>query len=158
MGSPFRVGPGHVNHSLRIPCPRCGGVDGYIDTRNGQDCVFCINDGWFSHNAPKHETGRTVRPLRTRPDIKPNQRTRILDRDNGTCILCHRTNLDLDVGHLVSIDEGRMLGMTDAELYDDENLAAMCGPCNSGYGTLTVNPRIIYAAIRARIQRRGGAA
>jgi hypothetical protein len=143
---------------MRASCPTCEGLDGYIETRNGQDCVFCANCSRWCYNAPKHETGRAIRPLRTRPDIKPNQRARILDRDNGTCILCHRANIDLDVGHLISIDEGRALGMTDLELYHDDNLAAMCGPCNSGYGAISVNPRLLVATIRARIQRRGDVA
>ena len=60
----------------------------------------------------------------------------------------------LDVGHLVSVEDGRSLGMTDEELYDDENLAAMCSPCNSGYGRNSVSPRLMAALIRARIQRR----
>lgn len=138
---------------MRSPCSRCGVVEGYVETRGGQDCVFCNDCGKHNYNAPKTETGREVRTLRTRPDIKPGQRTRVLDRDNGTCILCHTTKRDLDVGHLVSVDEGRALGMTDAELFSDDNLAAMCSPCNSGYSSTSANPRVIAAAIRARIKR-----
>jgi 5-methylcytosine-specific restriction endonuclease McrA len=143
---------------MRAPCIGCGGSAGRIETRSGQDCVFCLTCGQWSYNAPKQETGREVRRLRTRPDIKPNQRARILDRDLGCCILCHRTDLDLDVGHIVSVQEGRELGLTDVELYDDENLAAMCAACNSGYGAASINPRLLVATIRARIARRGGVA
>lgn len=82
----------------------------------------------------------------------------MLDRDGACCVICHRDNVPLEVGHLVSLDDGKKLGLTDAELSDDENLAAMCAPCNSGYSAQTVNPKIIVAAMRARIARRGGAA
>jgi len=139
--------------AMRAPCG-CGSVTGRTETRNGQDCVFCASCGRFQYNRPRDESGRDIRRLRTRPDLKPSQRARVLDRDSGCCVLCHRADLPLDVGHLVSVDDGRKLGMTDAELFDDENLAAMCAVCNSGYSERSVSPRIFAALIRARIGRR----
>lgn len=138
---------------MRDPCKYCTHPTGRIETRNGQDCVLCLACGRHNYNAPRTETGREIRTLRTRPNIKPSQRARILDRDGGRCIICHTTERSLDVGHLVSVDDGKTLGMTDAELYSDENLAAMCAPCNSGYGSLSVSPRIVAALIRARVAR-----
>lgn len=138
----------------QIPCRKCGSEATRIEPQNGQDCVWCLTCGQFSHNAPKHETGRAVRSLRTRPDIKPSQRARVLDRDNGACIICHRADISLDVGHIVSVTEGRSLGMTDAQLFDDENLAAMCTPCNSGFNAVSINPRLFASLVIARIQRR----
>lgn len=142
-----------VGFGMRSACSQCSCWSGRIETRNGQDCVFCEECGKFQYNAPKTETGREVRRLRTRPDIKPSQRARVLDRDNGQCIICHSTNRALDVGHLVSVDEGRALGMNDGDLFSDDNLAAMCAPCNSGYGSISVSPRIVAALIRAARQR-----
>jgi 5-methylcytosine-specific restriction endonuclease McrA len=139
---------------MRTPCS-CGETIGIINTKNGQDCVYCKRCHTYAgYNAPKYETGRAVRPLRTRPDIKTSQRTRVLDRDNGACIICHRTDVWLDVGHIVSVAEGRQLGLTDAQLFDDENLAAMCQPCNSGFSAVSINPRLFASLVIARINRR----
>lgn len=143
---------------LRQPCRLCQSTDGRTVTKGGQDVVYCAHCGCHAgYNAPKSETGRAPRSLRTRPDIKPSQRSRILDRDGGRCCICHHANRDLDIAHLVSVDDGRTLGMTEAELYDDENLVAMCAPCNSGYGSMSVSPRVLLMLIRARIARRGAA-
>jgi len=138
---------------MRSAC-QCGSSEGRVETRNSQDCVFCAGCGRFQYNAPKVETGRAVRSLRTRPDIKPSQRSRIIDRDSGRCVICHHADRNLEVGHLISVDDGKRLGMTEAELYDDENLAAMCSPCNSGYGSMSISPRTMLMLIRARIWRR----
>jgi 5-methylcytosine-specific restriction endonuclease McrA len=143
---------------MRAPCVKCGHTEGHIETRNGQDVVRCAACDRYQYCAPRTETGREARNHRTRPDIKPSQRARVLDRDGGRCIICHATERALDVGHLVSVDDGRNLGMTETEIFSDDNLAAMCAPCNSGYGTLSINPRIIVAAINARAKRRHGGA
>jgi len=140
--------------TMRAPCATCSATAGRTETRSGQDCVFCAGCGRWQYNRPRAESGRDVRSLRTRPDIKPSKRARILDRDAGCCIICHRDDLNLDVGHLISVDDGRQLGMTDPELFDDENLAAMCAACNSGYSATSVSPRILVGLIRARISRR----
>lgn len=141
---------------MRAPCRfGCDTTSGYIATRNGQDCVYCTTCHRHQYNAPKDETGRGVRTLRTREDIPAAQRARILDRDNGTCIICHRGDAALDTGHLISVADGRTFDMTDDELYDDENLAAMCTTCNSGYGRRSVSPRLLLAALYARTTRDG---
>lgn len=80
---------------MRSSCRECGGELGRIDTRGGQDVVFCAGCGkWAGYNASKAETGREVRSLRTRGRIKPKQRARILERDNATCVLCHRADVE----------------------------------------------------------------
>lgn len=135
---------------MREAC-RCGNETGRIETKSGQDCVYCLSCGRHCYNAPRAETGREVRRLRTRPDIKPGQRARILERDNATCALCHRADLPLDVGHLISVDAGKKLGLDESELYDDENLAAMCQVCNSGLSKTPVSLRFMAALLRARL-------
>lgn len=143
---------------MRSACQACGNETGRIDIRNGQDVVFCAGCGkWAGYNASKVETGREVRSLRTRSRIKPKQRARILERDNATCVLCHRTDVALDVGHLISIDAGRRGGLDDALLDDDENLAAMCAACNSGLGARPVSLRFAVALLRARVATREAA-
>lgn len=145
---------------MRAPCPGCGHSEGRIETRSGQDCVFCDWCGRWCYNAPRVETGREPRSLRTRPDIKPSVRARILLRDNAICVICHRTDVALDVGHLISVKDGTTAGMSETDLYSDENLAAMCAPCNSGLSAETIPLRLLVAALHARLanQRQGGAA
>lgn len=135
---------------MRAPCSRCGGTNGTITTSGGQDTVRCADYGHYCYNAPRSETGRERRSLRTRPTIRPSQRSRILVRDNGTCILCHRSDLPLELGHLVSVHDGHLIGMSDADLASDENLAAMCAPCNAGWGKQSLPPHLVAAAIWAR--------
>lgn len=140
---------------MRAPCKHCGCTDGYIVTKGGQDTVWCAACDRHCYNAPCSETGRETRTLRTRPSIRPSQRARILMRDNWACIMCHRTDVDLDAGHLVSDHDGRLIGMSEAALLSDDNLAAMCASCNSGWSDQTVPPRLVAAAIMARQNRIG---
>ncbi len=138
---------------MREPCQSCGCLEGTIITKNGQDVVRCADCRAYCYCAPRTETGREPRSLRTRPTVRPGQRARILMLDNSTCVLCHRNDLPLDVGHFVSVHDGREMGLTDAALNSDENLAAMCSPCNSGVGSETLPLRIVVAVLRARTTR-----
>ena len=138
---------------MRSPCLRCGGNDGIIATKQGQDTVRCADCHQFCYNAPRSETGRDRRSLRTRQTIRPSQRARLLVRDNGACVLCHRSDADLEVGHLISVRDGQMLGMSDGELASDDNLAAMCAACNSGLSSESLPPRLLAAALWARSKR-----
>ncbi len=65
-------------------------------------------------------------------------------------MLCHRRGVSLEVGHLISVRDGLRLGLSDAYLFSDENLAAMCASCNSGLGSASVPLRFLVAALRAR--------
>ena len=137
------------SHPLRKPCASCCGTSGRIQTRNGQDCVFCLC-GRFQYNAPKTETGREVRCVSaTRGGIKPRQRSRILNRATGRCEICGAKG-DLHVGHLLSVDQGTAQGVEPAELNCDENLACMCSECNLGLGNETIPLRLATAIIHAR--------
>jgi hypothetical protein len=138
---------------MREPCPACDCLEGTLITKNGQDVMLCGDCRVYCYNAPRTETGREPRSLRTRPTIRPGQRARILMLDNSTCVLCHRNDLPLDIGHLVSVHDGREMSLTDAELNSDENLAAMCSPCNSGVGRERLPLRIVVAVLRARAAR-----
>jgi 5-methylcytosine-specific restriction endonuclease McrA len=135
---------------LREPCRSCGGSEGTITTVNGQDTVRCAECSRHAYNAPRIATGREQRSLRTRPDIKPSQRARIFMRDGSACVICHAGDTQLDVGHLIDVKSGRAEGLTDLELFDDENLAVMCAPCNSGLGD---QPLPLKLAIRILVIR-----
>jgi 5-methylcytosine-specific restriction endonuclease McrA len=136
---------------MRKPC-KCGEVVGRIETRNGQDCVFCIACNRHQYNAPKTETGRAPRTVTTvHNGIKPGQRARVLERDSGRCVLCGSRN-DLHVGHLLSVNEGVKQGLAEAEINDDENLAAMCAECNLGLADRPVPLRLAMALLVARMK------
>lgn len=141
-------------YPMREPCKSCGHTVGKLKEVNGQDTVRCGRCNRHCYNAPRVETGRKVRSISERPDIKPSQRSRILERDNRSCIVCHQpaaADRRLVIAHLISVKEGRDMGMTDKELFDDENLAAMCEECNAGIGPRTINTRMMYQVLRVRM-------
>ena len=115
-----------ADHQMRAGCPECGSTAGTISPINGQDVVRCAQCGRYCYNAPRTETGRPPRSLRARPQIPPSQSRRIFVRDRRTCLLCGRHDRPLVIGHIISVREGRAYGLSDAELYHDENLTAMC--------------------------------
>jgi hypothetical protein len=147
--------PGPQTILLRNPCP-CGCIDGLIITKNGQDTVWCAQcDRYAGYNAPRTETGRPRRSLRTRPDISPSQRARIILRDGCACVLCHGRK-DLVIGHAVSLRDGYADGLTDKLLYSDNNLVAMCAECNAGQGGDSIPPHRLLLILSLRAQRQGG--
>ena len=137
-------------HTLRQACIYCGSIQGRIATKNGQDMVSCVCGRW-QYNAPKTETGRRPRTATAIHDmIKPSQRARILMRATGRCELCGSRE-NLHVGHLLSAEAVLLLGMTEAQLNDDENLCAMCEACNLGVGKEPVPARWLMALVLTRI-------
>ncbi|WP_136623008.1 HNH endonuclease [Mycobacterium pseudokansasii] len=70
-------------------------------------------------------------------------------RDNFACVMCHRSDVPREVGHLVSVHDGHVAGLSDADLTSDENLATMCAECNSGLSKRSLPPHLIAAAIWA---------
>jgi hypothetical protein len=54
----------------------------------------------------------------------------------------------LELGHIISVHEGRAHGLTDAELFHDDNLVAMCSQCNSGQGSATMPLPFLVAVLR----------
>jgi hypothetical protein len=119
---------------LREECRYCGGRFGNIITVSSQDTVRCCGCQKYLYNAARTETGRPRQSLRTRPNVSPNQRARILLADISRCVICKRTDVPLEIGHMISVRDGRRQGLSDAELYSDENLCGMCAQCNSGLG------------------------
>jgi 5-methylcytosine-specific restriction endonuclease McrA len=145
---------GHM--TMRAPCPRCSSHRGAVTTKNGQDTVRCADCDRYCYNAPRTETNRPRRSLRTRPTIRPSQRARVLLRDNMVCVLCHRHDVPLDVAHIVSVRDGLELGLSDAILYSDDNLVAMCASCNSGLSSHTIPAHrlLLIFALRSQQFRR----
>lgn len=138
---------------MRAPCPACGWGEGYVTETNGQDVIRCCRCNRWVYNRPKAESGKPQRTVRTRPEIKPSTKARILERDNYTCVMCHAVDKPLHVGHLLSVDEGKRVGASEAELFADENLAAMCEECNLGQSAATISLRLMYQILQARNRR-----
>lgn len=152
-----RVGmnqPVPVTHHLREPCRHCLSEVGRIIERGYQDCVYCAGCEAFQYNAPRAETGKPVRNVKTREGISPSQRARILViRANSRCETCGTSDRELHVAHLLSLDAGLAQGFTEDELNDDENLCAMCDACNLGMGKNPVPLRLMVALLMARVRR-----
>lgn len=133
---------------MRAACIECHGTEGYRTDSNGQAVIRCVVCDRYAYNAPKVELGEEQRRVRTRPEIKPSLKARILNRDRNTCVVCHADDKPLHVGHMISVKDGREMGMTDDELYDEHNLAAMCEECNLGLSaspiTLALQRRLFY--------------
>lgn len=135
---------------LRSRCT-CGSTRGRVLwDRSGQDVVRCSACDEFAYNAPRVETGRPRRSVRTRPDISPGQRARILERAGGACELCHHRDRPLHVGHLLSVEDGLVLAVPKWLLRDDENLAAICAEENLGQGRRSAKVLLLAALLRAR--------
>lgn len=139
-----------AGHILRNPCSQCASEIGFITPTNGQDVVKCARCERFQYNAPRKETGKPQRSVRTRPTIKPSQRARIVERANRHCERCGSDGI-LHVGHILSVEDGKQAGLSEAEVNDDENLIAECEECNLGHGDLTLPLRLAVAIVRARI-------
>lgn len=144
-----------VTFPLRAPC-KCGNARGRIETKGGQDCVYCLSCGKHQYNAPRTETGRAVRTVTTvHNGIKPNVRSRILERDGFRCIACGKTgeHCTLHIGHIISVKDGLANQLTEFELNSDENLATLCDECNLGIGDSTMSMRFIMNALRIRYKK-----
>jgi len=146
-GADTKAGRGTMNEPLemRQHCNNCLNDTGYMEERNGQDVVRCYQCDAYAYCAPRTETGRGKRIVSTRPTIKPKRRARILDRDNGLCVVCGTTAAH--IGHLLSVKDGETVGADDALIWSDENLAAMCEECNLGFGSRTPSPQLVYRVV-----------
>jgi 5-methylcytosine-specific restriction endonuclease McrA len=148
-------------YTMREPCRWClrDGKTvhvGHVRESNGQDVVRCAECRRQCYNAPRSETGRPQRSIKSRPDLKPGQRERILALHGSRCFHCGRTPSDgviLHIAHVLSVKEGRAQGATDEELWDDSNLYPACEECNLAMGSKSLEPILNLRLIRARLQR-----
>lgn len=140
---------------MRKPCRCCLCDEGRISTAGGQDRVYCVGCGQWQYNAPKTETGRATRSLKTTHElIKPSLRWRIIERAGGVCEACKRSpagSEGLQVGHVVSVEDGHKYGLTDMQINSEENLIAQCAECNSGASSRTIPIWMLIAIVKARV-------
>lgn len=124
---------------MRKPCVSC----------DHERCASCDR---HCYNAPRTETGRAKRTVSTiHNGIRPKLRARVLELCGGRCLFCAARGVPLHVGHMISVAAGLRFGLTDAEINDEENLAAMCEECNLGQGEKPVSLRLVIAILRANI-------
>ena len=135
------------HHRMRAAC-RCGSNDGVIATVNGQDTVRCAKCNRYCYNAPRTETNRPRRTVRSRPQVSASQHQRIFVRDRRECFICGRRGGDLHLGHIISLRVGQLMGMTDRELFHDENLVVLCAEHNLGQGSDTLPLPFVVAMLR----------
>jgi hypothetical protein len=141
-----------MTYTMRAPCRYCGGVNGELRARGGQNCVFCLDCDRLAYNAPKSETGEEPRRVDgLREGISAKQRVRILIRAGWRCELCGFAGL-LHVSHLLSVKEGTELGLSAAIINSDHNLAALCEADNLGLGSDSVSTTLFVALLKRHLR------
>ncbi|GMU51014.1 MAG: hypothetical protein AMXMBFR33_01600 [Candidatus Xenobia bacterium] len=139
--------------TMRSPC--CSQDQGYIVTKSGQDCVYCVVCHKHQYNAPKHETGCGPRKVSKRDALKPSQRWPVIERAHGRCETCGKRPTDeegLDVGHILPVDWCERNGIPDEQRDHPDNLIAQCKECNLGQGKRALPPWLAEALLRARTE------
>jgi 5-methylcytosine-specific restriction endonuclease McrA len=129
-------------------------MDGRLESRNGQDTVRCLRCKRLCYNAPRTETGKEQRSVKSRPDLKFGQRERVLLRDNGRCLICGRGpehNVILHIAHALSVSDAKDQGLGEEFYMDEENLFAACEECNLGIGSVSLSPRLMAKLLYARV-------
>jgi hypothetical protein len=72
---------------------------------------------------------------------------------NSTCLRCGRSGELLNVAHWISVHDGKAEGLSETELFDDENLLVLCAECNAGQNRETLPLRFMATVLRVRIAR-----
>lgn len=138
---------------MREPCT-CGVLEGYVVATGGQDVVRCAACDAYRYCRPRSESGKPQRSVRSRPNIKPSVRYRVLEQFGHACASCGASGGVLHVGHLIPVDAwqrwGEEVGMAEEELWADENLCALCEECNLGMGNTLTSVRLMLRVQRMR--------
>jgi 5-methylcytosine-specific restriction endonuclease McrA len=147
--------PGARPHAMREPCKFCGEPSrGTLARVGGQNVVRCAACGRAVYNAPRTETGEAQRSVLTvHNSIKPKTRAAVILRANRRCELCGAPAAGTEglmVDHMLSVDDGLKLGLSEAQLNDLSNLAALCPACNLGKGRTTLPLYLVIAILQAR--------
>ena len=137
-----------ISYKMRMPCKYCQHEFGKIEEKNGQNVVHCLECGRHAYNAPKSETGEPQRNIKTREDISPGLKAKILERDGGRCCACGRSAISgaiLHIGHMISVAECRDYQLKESWINDERNLMTLCEECNLGMGARSVTAKLSVA-------------
>lgn len=139
-------------------CHRCGSNHpGKLEREDREGLrrgLCCADCGLFVKWVPKAELGIATSTKRVGLNLKPSERTALFNTYNNACAVCHRDDLGLEIGHLISVADGKAFGLTQAEIDDPINLAPMCPPCNAGQGDLTFGLAFVIRCLRVHIAKR----
>jgi hypothetical protein len=138
-------------------CSCCGSTD-ESQRQNGPHWeAFCCQCGRHKRFLKKSDLGIAPRSVQsTHAAIKPKKRAGVLLRASGRCELCGAgPPVILNVGHLISVENGHQMDLTDEQINSDENLCCMCEECNLGLGSEPVPLRVAVSMVMARVRNAG---
>lgn len=141
---------------LEKQCRECGaepGSPGFIRKSGDQNCLYCSCGKYNYYNVPKAKTGEPVNHIKTRADLKPGQRTRILERDGAACLLCKRSDTPLHIAHVLSVHDIKQHNIINIAENDDANLFVCCQECNLDMRERSVEAQIFLHLIAVRTRR-----
>lgn len=140
---------------MRAAC-KCGGTEGEIRPSGGQDVVYCLSCDRYQYNAPKSETGKAVRSVSNRQDIKPSVRSEVMQRAGFRCEVCGKPAshcpVGLSLGHIVSVADAAKAGIPSETVNSADNLIAECEECNLGHGRKPIPIGTFLAILRTRME------
>jgi hypothetical protein len=58
------------------------------------------------------------------------------------------------VAHWTSVHDAKTVGLSEADVFDDENLLVFCAECNAGQGRESLQLRFVATVLRVRIDAR----
>ncbi len=148
---------------LDPPCKACGSNDGILYPHGQHMRLDCAQCGAYVKFVRLADLGMATRTVRTRADIKPSTRARILERDNYACSGCGAKAtavFPLHVGHMLSVEDATALRADGVDVRDDDldsdfNYVTTCSECNSGQEGRSLLLRTAYFILRANIRRAG---
>lgn len=79
-----------------------------------------------ANNLPEHDVAQPAIVVRRRSGISVHRRFQVFKRDGYGCQMCHRTDVPLEVDHIIPVCHGG-----SSEL---DNLQTLCSDCNRGKG------------------------
>ncbi len=124
----------------------CGSLEVDCVLKANNHVAHCVECGTSRKCISKAELKLRPRKYRegNKYEVGPKQRMHILQRDRNMCVICRRTDQRLEMGHLISLKEGPEY-LSDDQLMDDMNIAAMCPQCNSDLGARSVSFQFLVA-------------
>ena len=141
------------------PCPLCGGYNVMLRMQGmavRADCSSCKRrngDSVYVKFVPKQRLQMPTQHHTPayRSEIKPKARQKAFERANYTCEVCGKYALgDLHADHMYSLADARDNGViNESWVHSLDNIAALCGECNSGKGRSSL-PLEIRNEIRKR--------
>lgn len=119
-----------------VPRPFCHGDEiwHYVNQPNIHRCSVCMNQ----RPSTKHDRGEAFSPEYRRTPSR-SKRERVMQRYQYRCVNCSIKD-ELQMGHCISVAEGRDNAIDPELLNSDENYVPMCRSCNAEQGAQSLTP------------------